>query len=139
VQRNFPEGFLALGHLVATVKNCLKQTIFAHFGRPGTIPSQPLRHKFGLELMMSPKRLSRRFCDPRSSCRVYTGKNCLKQAFFAHFGEPSTIPSRPLRDKCGLELMMSPKKFSRRLCGTRSSGCVATVRNCLKQAFFCLF
>jgi len=82
------------------VKNCLKQALFAHFGKPSTIPSRPLTHKFGLELMMSPKKLSR-FCDPRSSCRVFTVKNCLKEVFFAHFGEPGTIPSRPLRDKYG--------------------------------------
>jgi len=123
----------------ATVKNCLKQAFFTHFGRPGTIPSRPLRHKFGLELMMSPKKLSRRFCGSRSSCRVSTVKNCLKQACYAHLVEPGTIPSRPFRDKYGLELMMRPKKLSRRFCGPRSSCCFATVKNCLKQAFFTHF
>jgi len=122
--------------------NCeeLPQTgFFAHFGGPGTIPSRPLKHKFGLELMMSPKKLSRKFCGPRSSCCASTVKNCLKQAFFAHFVEPGTISSRPIKDKYGLELMMSPKKLSRRLCVPWSSGCIATAKNRLKQAFFAHF
>jgi len=92
-------------------------------------------HKFGLELTMSPKKLSRKLCGPRSSCCFSSVKNCLKQAIFAHFGRPGTIPSRPLRHKFGLELLMSPKKLSRRFYGPRSSSRVSTVKNCLKQAF----
>jgi len=103
---------------VATVRTAW----FAHFGGPGTILNLPIRHKFGLELMTSPKKLLRRFCGPRLSGCVATVKNCLKQACFAHFGWPGTIPNKPIRHTFGLELMMSPKKSSRTFCGPRLSG-----------------
>jgi len=45
---------------------------------------------------MSPKKLSVRFDDPRTSGCVATVKNRLKEAFFARFGGPGTIPSRPI-------------------------------------------
>jgi len=113
--------------------------IFPHFRRPSTIPSWSIRHKFGLTLTRSTKKLCRRFCGPRSSGCIATVKNSLKQACFAHSGGPGTIPSRPLRHKFALELMISPKKLSRRFCGPRSSCRVSSVKNCLKQAFFCPF
>jgi len=89
-------------------ENCLKQACFAHFGWPGTIPNKPISHKFGLELMTSPKKSPRRLCGPRSSGCVATMKNCLKQAFFAHFGRPGTIPSGPIGPKFGPEGTIGP-------------------------------
>jgi len=124
---------------VGTLKSRLRQTFFAHFRRPWTIPSWPLRHKFDLDPTMSSKKLSRRLCGPRSSGCVASGKNSLKQACFAHFGEPGTIPNRLIKHKFGLELMMCPKKFSRSFFGQRPSGCIATVKSCFKQACFAHF
>jgi len=116
-------------------KTALNRPFLPVLGGPGTIPSRQIRQTFCLELMKSLKKLSRRFCEHRSSCCGANVKNCLKKAIFAHFGGPGTIPSRPLQHKIGLELTMSPKKLSRRFCGPWSSGCVATAKNCLKQAF----
>jgi len=114
-----------------TVKNCLKHTLFAHFGRPGTIPSRPISHKFDPWLAMCPKKISRRFYNPRSSGCCATVKNCLKHAIFALFGVPGTIPSWHISHKFYLELALCPKNLSRRIYNPRPSGCGATVKNCL--------
>jgi len=126
-----------LSGCIGTLKNCLKQACFAHFGWPGTIPNKPIRHKFGLEKVLRnlPERFVALGCLDGLVATVRT-------ACFAHFGGPGTIPNRPKRHKFGLELMTSPKISSRKFCGPsgpRSSGCIATLKNCLKQACFAHF
>jgi len=59
---------------------------------------------------MGPQNLSRRFSDPRSSGGGATVKNCPKQAIFAHFGGPGTIPSRPFGTKFCMEVTIGPQK-----------------------------